>query len=98
MNLELKNIKYFPDLSEETLCFIADLFVDGEEVAYCKNTGKGEMTSIMPHTREDREVLNKAEEYARTLPNLYVGNTTSPEGFKCTLDGWVDYQVAIAIH
>lgn len=34
MNLELRKLKIHPDLSEETNCFSADLYLDAA-VAYC---------------------------------------------------------------
>jgi hypothetical protein len=41
MNLELKNIKLHQDLSEETWCYTASLYVDGNLEAHVGNRGCG---------------------------------------------------------
>ena len=39
---ELRNIQVAEFLSEETTAFSADIFVDGQRIGYCTNSGKGE--------------------------------------------------------
>tara|TARA_R100000315_G_C5222570_1_gene134192 strand:+ start:860 stop:1402 length:543 start_codon:yes stop_codon:yes gene_type:complete len=41
MKIELKNIKHFESLSEETCCFNANLYVDGKKVGKVSNRGTG---------------------------------------------------------
>ena len=41
MKLEVKNVKIHDDMSEETMCFSATLYVDGKRVATAKNNGHG---------------------------------------------------------
>tara|TARA_R100001086_G_scaffold198621_1_gene114940 strand:+ start:2658 stop:2993 length:336 start_codon:yes stop_codon:yes gene_type:complete len=41
MKIELKNIKHFESLSEETFCFNANLYVDGKKVGKVSNRGNG---------------------------------------------------------
>tara|TARA_R100001129_G_scaffold34674_2_gene23575 strand:- start:628 stop:1131 length:504 start_codon:yes stop_codon:yes gene_type:complete len=41
MRIELKNIKHFESMSEETLCFNASLYVDGRKVGAVSNRGHG---------------------------------------------------------
>lgn len=38
---KLKKIKFMEALSEETNCFSAILYVNGQQLAHCKNTGHG---------------------------------------------------------
>jgi hypothetical protein len=41
MKIELKNVKINKMFSEETTCFIADVFINGKKTAYAKNDGRG---------------------------------------------------------
>jgi|TARA_Y100000114_G_scaffold98141_1_gene91327 hypothetical protein len=41
MKLELKNIKYYKSMSEETPCYEGTLYVDGERLGRVHNDGKG---------------------------------------------------------
>lgn len=42
----LKNLKIHEDMSDETTCYSADLYCNGKKIAYCKNSGHGEDTSV----------------------------------------------------
>ena len=48
MNLSLKNVKVNNQLSEETICFSADLYDNGKKVAYVSNRGCGGANNISP--------------------------------------------------
>jgi len=67
MKFELKNFKHYPRISEETIAFSADLYIDGVKAASCENTGKGGCTNIRPY-QDKRELLKEAEKYAASLP------------------------------
>lgn len=41
MNIDLKNIKVYDELSEETLCFTATLYIDGVNRGEVSNRGQG---------------------------------------------------------
>lgn len=41
MKFELKNVNFYPRLSEETNCFVASLYVDGKMICTVKNDGHG---------------------------------------------------------
>ena len=41
MKIELKSIKHYESMSEETYCFEASLYVDGERVGAVSNRGSG---------------------------------------------------------
>lgn len=41
MKLQLKKVKIYDELSEETICFTAELYADGKKVATVKNDGRG---------------------------------------------------------
>ena len=46
--LTLKKVKASEELSEETLCFSADLYEDGKLVAHVSNRGRGGSNMIRP--------------------------------------------------
>lgn len=46
MKLELKNVRIHEDMSEETTCFSATLYVDGIRAALCSNRGCGGSTDV----------------------------------------------------
>ena len=41
MNLSLKNVKIHPDMSRETNCFSATIYLDGKRVGRVENNGNG---------------------------------------------------------
>jgi hypothetical protein len=45
---ELRKVKCYPELSEETECFTAEFWVDGEQIAVVKNDGHGGCNSFTP--------------------------------------------------
>lgn len=68
MKLELKNVKFYESMSEETNCFQADLFINGKKIAYVKNTGQGGCTDYGVHDFKLHNVLREAETYCNSLP------------------------------
>lgn len=98
MKLELKKIKLGPG-SEETTQFTAELYINGELIALCDNSGKGGETDIRPYpkheTREGydklRKIIAEAEVYAKTLPG--VPSDFSDGELPMSLDFWVDLEV-----
>lgn len=65
MNLELKKVKVIPQLSEETTCFYATLYVDGQPAADCSNRGGGAMTDVRFYCMD---VKNKVMEWCNQNP------------------------------
>ena len=59
MKLELKNVKFYESMSEETNCFQADLFINGKKIACVKNSGQ--------------QILRDAEAYCKGLPKVKYG-------------------------
>lgn len=54
MKIELKRLKVYPRMSDETLAFVADVWVDGKKVGTAKNDGHGgqTMVDVPPEIRE----------------------------------------------
>lgn len=65
--IELKQIKHFYELSEETNAFSAKLYVNGIHTADCSDTGKGGCIDIRV-IRGKEALLEAAEIYAGSLP------------------------------
>ena len=90
MKIEVKNIKFYEKLSEETNCFTADVFINGTKVAYAKNDGQGGSTFYHPYDIKYRQLLEEAEAYAKTLPEkstILLGATFT---YKQTLESLID--------
>ena len=74
MNIQLKKIKVAEHMSEETTAFTAELYVDGINVGYVKNDGRGGCTDY--HNNPDitsKNLLKNAEDYCLTLPEKDYG-------------------------
>ena len=70
MKIELKRISFNERMSEETNCFVADLYINGKKVGYVKNDGQGGCTDYHGYTKEDNEIIREAEAYCKTLPDV----------------------------
>lgn len=72
MKLELRNVKVFKELSDETTCFHAILYVDGKKAADCSNRGNGGMTDVDFYNKETQE---KVAEFCKENPVVnYFGD------------------------
>lgn len=70
MKIELKRIVYSERMSEETNCFIGDLYVEGKKVGEAKNDGRGGATHYYATNDSARKLIREAEAYCQTLPPL----------------------------
>lgn len=77
MKIELRKIKHYPSLSEETNCFTADIFVNGKRAGYAKNSGHGEETHVS-HFSETRDLFKSAEAFCKLLPPYSTPGLTNP--------------------
>mgnify|MGYP000205058208 FL=1 len=74
MNIELKKIKVAENMSEETTAFTAELFVNGKNIGYVKNDGRGGCTDYYNNPDEkSKEALKAAKAYCLTLPEVDYG-------------------------
>lgn len=90
MNIQIKNIKTYNALSEETTCFTADVFVGGKKIAYAKNDGHGGCTYYNVYKREDRPTLEAAEEFVKTLPSTTYNGSFGELVIESTLETIID--------
>jgi hypothetical protein len=70
MKIELKKISFNERMSDETNCFIADLYINGKRVGSCENDGHGGCTNYRGDTNSDCELITKAEKYCKSLPKV----------------------------
>jgi hypothetical protein len=64
MKIELKNFKFYDRLSEETLCFVGNIWINGIKSGTAENTGKGGNTSYYSGGTEDsQKLIARAEDF-----------------------------------
>jgi len=73
--VELKRVKFFEPMSEETNAFVADLYINGKKVGYVKNDGQGGPNDYHGNTKEDNQLIAEVEAYCKTLPKV------KPDGY-----------------
>jgi hypothetical protein len=86
MKIELKKIEFSERMSEETNCFVADLYINGSKAGYVKNDGHGGQTDYRADSPELRPVIAEAEEYCKTLPDIDYGTFTLPSSLEHVID------------
>lgn len=89
MQIELKNIKFSEALSEETNAFVADVYVNGNKVAYAKNDGHGGSTFYHAYEGK-RELLGQAEKFCEALPPLKYGGMELPMSLEMKIDNLLE--------
>jgi hypothetical protein len=89
MKIELKNVKVNEAFSEETTCFIADVFINGKKVAHAKNDGRGGCTDYYPYEGQ-RELLKQAELFCKGLPKREFTFGDKTHEFDQTLESVID--------
>ena len=93
MKLELRNVKVIKELSEETTCFHAILYVDGKKAAECSNRGTGGMTDVY---FENQEIKEKVVNFCKKNPvvNYFGDKKIEYEGVDIRVDELlVEYQM-----
>ena len=86
----LKNLKYHDDMSEETLCFTADVWIGGYKAGYAKNGGYGGSTDIYGIDAKGRELIKFAQSQIEAMPPEvveYMGKTLT---INSRIDNYID--------
>jgi hypothetical protein len=68
MKFELKAIKFYESMSEETNCFKGKLYINGKYVADVKNIGQGGNTDVYPIDKLTGSMIAEAEKYLSHQP------------------------------
>ncbi len=92
MNIELKNIKHFPSLSEETEAFTANIYINGVQAGHAKNNGHGGSTDYYHNDEKGRELIHQAEAYCKGLPDKQFPKDQYMEAFSIpmSLEQYID--------
>jgi len=91
MKIELKNVKINKMFSEETICFKADVYINGKKIAFAENDGRGGCTFYYAYDISNgRQVLKEAEEYAKTLPSIKYNFGDEIHEITMTLEHFID--------
>src|SRR5581483_11526935 len=94
MIIELKNVHINERMSEETIMFQADLFINGKKAGYAENLGRGGPTDYHGYDAAGRQLIEEAEKYCSRLPDLkrsYVNGGKKEEyTVKMTLEEFID--------
>jgi hypothetical protein len=90
MKLELKNIKFYESMSEETNCFQADLFINGKKIAEARNSGYGGPTDYHVLDFKNQQILRDAEQFCLSLPKEKIDGMMSDFEFQPTLESRID--------
>lgn len=90
MKIELKSLKIYDGMSEETIAFTADIFVNGKKVAHAKNDGNGGSSYYTRYQNADRTLLVAAEDYCKGLPPKKYESNGSVIEIKQTLEDVIE--------
>jgi hypothetical protein len=90
MKIELKRISVSERMSEETNCFVADLYINGKKVGECKNDGRGGCTDYHANTLENRKVIEMAEAFCSKLPKVKYHDTEFDQSLESVIDDLVE--------
>jgi hypothetical protein len=91
MNIEIRNIKIASNLSEETIAFTADVFVNGKKTAYARNDGRGGCTHYSSYHKPNNDYdLRQAEAYAKSLPSKTEMFNDKPFTIESNLEQIID--------
>tara|TARA_R100000008_G_scaffold68577_1_gene45794 strand:+ start:54 stop:542 length:489 start_codon:yes stop_codon:yes gene_type:complete len=87
MNIELKNIKIYNDLSEETRCFTATLYIDGVNKGRVENRGVGGCNNYDMRYTE----IDKIDEWCKSnLPKYEYDGEKYEKGLEIYLEEILD--------
>jgi hypothetical protein len=68
MKFQLKAIKFYESMSEETNCFHGKLYINNKHVADVKNTGQGGNTDVYPINKLSGMIIQNANEWLASQP------------------------------
>jgi hypothetical protein len=90
MNIELKNIKHHPRLSDETECFSATIYIDGVKAGEVTNRGEGG-----PNAYSFNDVESRLNAYAKTLPKTKWEGGEYEQDADCVIGDLLDKFLAL---
>lgn len=89
MQIELRKLSINTRLSEETVCFSADIFIDGTKAGYASNRGHGGSTDYNHlNTDTSRMLIKNAEKFCAAMAPIDLG--MSGRTIPMTLEHYID--------
>lgn len=92
VKIELKKFTHSERLSEETNCFSADVYINGEKAASAHNRGHGGPTDYHPYKGKE-ELVKAAEQYFASLPPQTHKSGDYEFSLQPSLEGAIDDEV-----
>ncbi|WP_126248136.1 hypothetical protein [Chitinophaga rhizosphaerae] len=77
MEVSLRNVEVYDKLSEETIAYFAEVFVDEIRVARATNDGKGGMTSVVAYDANGRTVLKAVQAWLASPEGVAAGGAAT---------------------
>ncbi|QJB34882.1 hypothetical protein HF324_27555 [Chitinophaga oryzae] len=93
MNIEIKNIKYSPTLSDDSNAFTANLYVNGKKVCMVSNNGSGSGLDYGIVDPKLKPLLKEAVQWCKQLPPVPVPNLhpeDAPSQVEMDLELYID--------
>jgi hypothetical protein len=90
MKIELKNVKFYERLSEETTAFTADVFANGKKIGYAKNDGCGGCTDIRQIGGVNSNLFVECVNWLKTQPEINIGTDNDPFMVNSDMENKVD--------
>lgn len=90
MKIELKGIKFYEKMSEETNSFTADIYVDGKRCGFAKNDGRGGCTFVSPIGGKTLDLFTNSEKWLTEQPEINIGTEENPFMVKSNMENVVD--------
>jgi hypothetical protein len=90
MKIELKNIHFSQQLSEETNAFSANLYIEGVKAGSVSNRGRGGPTLCKAVDERGDQLIIAAEKYCHSLPSETSGLGSEQYELKMDIGRYVD--------
>lgn len=90
MKIELKGVKFYEKMSEETNAFFADVYVDGKKCGFAKNDGRGGCTFVSPYGGKTLDLFTNSEKWLEEQPEINIGTEDNPFMVKSNMENVVD--------
>jgi hypothetical protein len=82
MKIQLKSVKHYPSMSQETECFEASVYVDGKKVGFISNDGQGGSNDW----RLDKDAEAQIKAHVDSLPSESLTFSGKTHEFKIDMD------------
>lgn len=93
MKIELRKLSINTRMSEETVCFVADVYIEGVKAGTASNQGHGGSTSYHHlNTDTSKMLIKNAETFCKGLPPVTSHGITIPMDLELYIDNLVEQE------